>query len=1229
MSTSQEQPQPLERFFDNFFQERNIRWMLIFGAAIVFGSSLMLVTKSWAEWTPALKILVVVGYTAAIYGGGQIALQRLQLNSTGRVLQTLTLLLLPICFASLTWVGPGSALQTIGLVVPALILLIRASTIILDDWLVGRQATFLISYGLLCVAGGLPVIESAGVAFAFLMVAWVVFSAGVVKVNRHVFWLTESHAKPRVLGFLPIAMLGLQFTVLVAIKAVPALPPSWIGWGMVLVAVTVLQTARVVADVFVKRTGDLVRPLPWAIMAPLLTGVVLALGGLLVSAAGFSYVGPTTFALIPTAMLAAVVFGRVAGDTRHPIMVWLALICVAVAYQSSPVLFADLVASLKAATAETIHRSRVPLSLYGLTYTPLLMTLAAFACYLKRRGEGTLASPVQQFVTILSIGWLAFAATDLTSAFLVSAVNVIGFAVFAYLFADRRYIFGAIVALVAAAATIVPAGNQMQCWAVSSDWIGVVLAGLATILLLAVPMQRVIDRIPLPASRWGLDRLGRWLDGRWLATCGVVLAVALGLHWIFTALVSLPGPMSSASMIQWTLLVVTLLRGVLKRPSYAIAMALWIMSVAAAMRAVIQWGFIPSDPAIWAAGCLVVANVVAHAVVRRVDQMKNRRRIDVKLSLARQRIVALALPALDLSFLVLVVLTGAVFVPAWSLLHVAGTSAPFGNPVALAVVTPFVVGWWFSLVMRTKMPPVAGLVAVLPPLAASTAMLAMGMEVSFSGLCLIWAATQAASMLIYRVKPRTFGPMMIVARMLMLVLVAASCVSFDWLMRVVALLAIVSHCFSLKTGAFTNELKPLAVLGNVHALLAVGAIAGCQGWVPRALLDSTSDGSVAFELIAWELVAVSLSLSVFAAAEWRLGWRVPTWIALLRLAAISLTVGCVGCAMIGLPWIAVVLPAWLILGGMELGRAIRFADERSVWMGLAWWLIGVGYLFAADVISVGAGLSQFVLLGIGVAALGARHVLGSPGNEVVGNETRQSLGTLIRPLNQIGLSMPAIVAILAIGGQLIGPALGLRVPGSGMPERMALNAIAMMLAAGVYFHRVVIHGDRRFLVPAVVIANLGAILLWRVLGWNAIDLYLIPFGLSVLGVLEVFRDRVPASSHAPIQSVALMLILGSPLFQVIGGSWVHMLALLTLSVVLVLAAIGLRQRWLMLTASVCLGFDLVAMVVRSTIHNLNVLWVVGVLIGIAVIALAAVCENHRDKLLQRIRLLSAELATWN
>ena len=95
----------LERFINSFLREQNIRWMLVIGAAIVFGSSLMLVSREFSSWPAELKYLTVLCYTGVIFAAAEVGRARLGLKATGRVLHVLTLFLLPVCFLALTWVG--------------------------------------------------------------------------------------------------------------------------------------------------------------------------------------------------------------------------------------------------------------------------------------------------------------------------------------------------------------------------------------------------------------------------------------------------------------------------------------------------------------------------------------------------------------------------------------------------------------------------------------------------------------------------------------------------------------------------------------------------------------------------------------------------------------------------------------------------------------------------------------------------------------------------------------------------------------------------------------------------------------------------------------------------------------------------------------------------------------------------------------------------------------------
>ena len=98
----------LEYFIASFFQQKNIRWMLVIGAAIVFGSSLMLVTREWSHWPAAAQYMTILAYTAAIFGFAEVSRRRLGLVTTAKVMHFLTLLLLPICFLSLSWLTSHS-----------------------------------------------------------------------------------------------------------------------------------------------------------------------------------------------------------------------------------------------------------------------------------------------------------------------------------------------------------------------------------------------------------------------------------------------------------------------------------------------------------------------------------------------------------------------------------------------------------------------------------------------------------------------------------------------------------------------------------------------------------------------------------------------------------------------------------------------------------------------------------------------------------------------------------------------------------------------------------------------------------------------------------------------------------------------------------------------------------------------------------------------------------------
>ena len=1235
----------VESFFNSFFQEKNIKWMLVVGAAIVFGSSLMLVTKAWPDWTLTLKYLTILGYTGAIFATAEVSRKRLRLKATYHVLHALTVLLLPVCFLSLTWLSSGTAVQNslfalkhLGLLLPAAGLLWLTSTKIFDYWLRGRQTTFLVSFCLLCVAGALPAMTTPLAAFGFIAICWIVFTAGVVKVNRHTFYLAEQYQLPRIFGFLPIAMLGGQFVVLAATKAIGVVPVPWIGFCVVMVSATVLMTARTVADVFRRRSGDLVRPLPWPIVMPVFGGLVLMVLGMVLSAIGFSYVGETTFAIVPTFIVGAVLFGLIAKDTRYAGFVWACMAAIAVAYQCSPTLFSNLVQAARNATADAINQDRVPVSMYGLTYLPLLGCLAIASRHFFKRKLQVFSQPIKHFVTVVSVALFAVALSELAlmrfiSPFLVSTANSLVFLAFAFVFADRRYVLPALVAFLVACATAVPALNQMGYIDVAVRWVPAGMAAIALLMAVTGLPDRLINLIPIS----GGTKLMRRADGSdrsFVQLFGCALAVAVGVHWIISTTIGFHQPLSLASMLQFGLLMAALVRYTMRNPIYFPAICIWVLAGYASVRWAVGAGFAFVDLVSGATFLLIGISLVSYQLISMFCARKGYSSIgQLRQSLGfnaeamalvdnnaagqswSRKLIAFAVPLFDFSVSVLIAL---VVVFHASLLVIQSVSAlmPVLGPIQwFSWATPAAVVWLFAMAVLTK-ERVAGIgAAMLLPVTVTSTLIFTGLLpttlLSLTGMVVVWCLVQVVLAVVCHqliaggnTSP-AIAAMNDVGKSWMIGLLALSCLSFALPMRAVGLVCILVLAFVSPRQWDNRKRCGFAILANINLFLIAAAFSGCHGWIPQGLI-----GTFSIHAVPLLFLTGCVSLLVFECLNrWIGGREAEGWVSVLRVGLLALGLFLIlGRGLQGFE-IAIATIGFVVLIVTQPMLAVRKQSESRVWMTCILCGVMTWFLSVHDVISLNVGISQFVLLGISIVGLMVAH----------GSQRSENLAIFRRPMLFIGQALPGVVAILVVVCELAGW-------GS---SSMALNALLLMMAAGIYFHQAFVLRQQKFCIPALMIANAGLFLLWISFSWSALELYLVPVGLSILGFTELMKKELPKASHTPLYYIGLLTILCSPLLQVLGGSWIHILLLMVLSVLVILIAIGMRIRSLVYAGTAFLLVDLVAMVIRSTIHNLNLLWICGVVLGAGVIVLAAFCENHREKLLTRIRMVSAELATWN
>jgi hypothetical protein len=259
------------------------------------------------------------------------------------------------------------------------------------------------------------------------------------------------------------------------------------------------------------------------------------------------------------------------------------------------------------------------------------------------------------------------------------------------------------------------------------------------------------------------------------------------------------------------------------------------------------------------------------------------------------------------------------------------------------------------------------------------------------------------------------------------------------------------------------------------------------------------------------------------------------------------------------------------------------------------------------VIVPGRRFSRFAVVAAGLSATAASRWAAR----------RPQSAVLAQPFEQPGMLLPLSTVALGIAGHWLYE-----------PQWLGANSLALLLAAGFYCWQAIERGRVRFWLVAAGILNVALLLLWRELQLSDPQFYLTPIGISILALVQLLKREIPQKARDPLRYLGAIVILVSPTFHIVGGSWPHLVSLLVASVGIVLLAIALRVRALMYAGAGFLMADLVAMIVRGSLAHPNLLWIVGLGVGAFVVALAAVCENRREQLQQRLRIVSAALRQW-
>jgi hypothetical protein len=309
-----------------------------------------------------------------------------------------------------------------------------------------------------------------------------------------------------------------------------------------------------------------------------------------------------------------------------------------------------------------------------------------------------------------------------------------------------------------------------------------------------------------------------------------------------------------------------------------------------------------------------------------------------------------------------------------------------------------------------------------------------------------------------------------------------------------------------------------------------------------------------------------------------------------------------------LPMTLMLVAAGLILLVHSFEQARLSHAELPIWVSAVWTAAGLGVLAHHDVIPTDRGYAAIILALASFSLWGFAHVLGQTGRWAIAR----------RPVEQMALAMPGLATLAALGSEFLL---------DHVPTGVASGAV--LLASAFWFWRGIEDKARHFTALAALHANVALALLWRDLSLSDPQLYLIPLGATILGLVETFRREIPERLRDPLRYLGALVILVSPITRMLDGQWMAYATLMLVSMVVILLAIGLRARAILYTGSAFLAGDLVAIVVRGCVDHPQMLWMTGIALGTAVVGLAAYCERRRDVILARIQTLSAALERWS
>ncbi|MFL6262795.1 MAG: hypothetical protein ACJ76Y_24105 [Thermoanaerobaculia bacterium] len=288
--------------------------------------------------------------------------------------------------------------------------------------------------------------------------------------------------------------------------------------------------------------------------------------------------------------------------------------------------------------------------------------------------------------------------------------------------------------------------------------------------------------------------------------------------------------------------------------------------------------------------------------------------------------------------------------------------------------------------------------------------------------------------------------------------------------------------------------------------------------------------------------------------------------------------------------------------GLRDDRAPENGSSAQVWAGLA-----LLHGFTAGWLHWGSGLAPWVLLGAGAAEYALGALL-----------SRTELGAAFVPsCRRIGLALPVVAGVLAL----------LRIPAAGTVWAPALAVFLVSL-----FYTVAASREPNRVFPSLASAAFLGLALLKVIAAShlGMELYFLAPGFALLALAWLLRTELGPTWSRHLAAAGACFVYATPVVALSGEiSWGWLAALLLCAVGFGAASFTLRSRSLLTVSTAALLTDLGFVVFRIGTTAPTVLWVLGLVFGLALMAVAAWLEHQREGVLQQIRLFGRELQAWS